>query len=358
MTSETVESASGTGAAAPVRRSGGGHGWWIRRTALLPVHLFVVSIAVFFLVRLVPGDPALSVTGGQASAEQLDQVRASLGLDGSVPEQLATFLGHLVTGDLGTSIQTGQPVLADIAARLPQTLELSLTALVLATLLAVLLSGVAVFAPRNPVAAFARAYARAAGALPDFCVGIVAILVFYVVLRVAPAPIGRLNGRQSAPPALTHFPFLDTLLSGDPVLVRSAAAHLVLPVGAMTIAYAPYLMKQLILGLEREVDAGATRFRVAAGAGRPMVVVSVFRRAFPAVVVVTGSLLGGMLGGAVVMESMFGLGGIGQYAVSAVVTSDFPAVQGVLIAVVAVVLVVFLVVDVVTMLIDPRRRTS
>jgi ABC-type dipeptide/oligopeptide/nickel transport system permease component len=332
--------------------------WWAKRVAMLPVHLFVVAVAVFFLVRLVPGDPAIQITGGQASEEQLDQVRESLGLNGSVLEQLGSFLGNVVTGDLGTSIQTGQPVLNDIGARLPQTLELSLMALVLATLLAVVLSGVAVFAPRNPLAAVARAYARAAGALPDFCMGIIAILVFYVVLRVAPAPIGRLNGRESAPPAVTHFPFLDTLINGDPALVRSAAAHLVLPVAAMTVAYAPYLMKQLILGLEREVDAGSTRFRIAAGAGRAMVIVSVFRRAFPAVVVVTGSLLGGMLGGAVVMESMFGLGGIGQYAVNAVVTSDFPAMQGVLISMVAVVLVVFLVVDVVTMVLDPRRRTA
>lgn len=332
--------------------------WWLVRVVMLPVHLFVVAVAVFFLVRLVPGDPAIAVTGGQATPEQLDAIRESLGLNGSVPQQLGAFLANLVTLDLGTSIQTGQPVLDDVFARLPQTLELGLMALVLATVLAVVLSGVAVFAPRTPVAALARGYARAAGALPDFCLGIVAILVFYVVLRVAPAPIGRLDARTQSPAVVTHLPFLDTLVSGDPVLIWSAAAHLVLPVGAMTVAYCPYLMKQLILGLEREVEAPSTRFRIASGASRAMVTVSVFRRAFPAVVVVTGSLLGGILGGAVVMESMFGLGGIGQYAVNAVVTSDFPAMQGVLIVMVAVVLVVFLVVDVVTMLLDPRRKVG
>ena len=325
---------------------------------VLPVHLLVVAVAVFFLVRLVPGDPAIAVTGGQASPEQLAAIRQSLGLSGSIPQQLGAFVSNLVALDLGTSIQTGQPVLEDVFARLPQTLELGVMALVLATVLAVGLSGVAVFTPRSPLAAVARGYSRAAGALPDFCLGIVAILVFYVVLRVAPAPIGRLDARTESPPVLTHLPFLDTLLAGDPVVLRSAAAHLVLPVAAMTIAYCPYLMKQLILGLEREVDAPSTRFRIAAGASRVMVTVSVFRRAFPAVVVVTGSLLGGILGGAVVMESMFGLGGIGQYAVNAVVTSDFPAMQGVLIVMIAVVLVVFLLVDVVTVLLDPRRKVG
>ena len=334
------------------------HGWWVSRVLMLPVNLLVFAIVLFFVVRLLPGDPALQVTGGQGSAAQVEQVRESLGLNGTLPEQFATYMGRLLTFDLGTSLSTGQPVLRDVLMRLPQTLELTLTALALATALACVLSAIAACRPRSAGAGIARGYARTAGALPDFTVGIAAILVFYVLLRVAPAPIGRYEGRMSAPPVVTGFPFLDALLSGNPAVIGSAAAHLVLPLAAMTIAYTPYLMKQLIPGLAEQLDAPATRFRIASGAGRAITVTSVFRRAFPAVAVVSGSLLGSLIGGAVIMESMFGLGGLGQYAVDAVATADYPAMQGVLLVIVAVVLVIFLVVDVLTMLLDPRRRAG
>lgn len=334
------------------------HGWWVSRVLMLPVNLLLFAIVLFFAVRLLPGDPALQVTGGQGTAEQLEAVRESLGLGGTLPEQFAAYLGNLLAFDLGTSISTGQPVLRDVLVRLPQTLELTLSALVLATVLSCALSALAVFRPRSVGAAFSRGYARTAGALPDFTVGVAAILVFYVLLRIAPAPIGRYDGRMSAPPAVTGFPFLDAVLSLDPTIVGSAAAHLVLPLAAMTIAYTPYLMKQLIPGLAEQLRAPATRFRIASGAGRAITVTSVFRRAFPSVVVVSGSLLGSLIGGAVIMESMFGLGGLGQYAVDAVATADYPATQGVLLVIVAVVLVIFLVIDVLTVMLDPRRRAG
>jgi peptide/nickel transport system permease protein len=358
LSSDAAALTTPAGAGRTLERAWSRNGWWIVRVLMLPVNLFVFAVVVFFLVRLLPGDPAQQVTGGQANEAQLEQVRQSLGLSGSLGEQLIVYLGRLVSFDLGTSITTGTPVFPDVMARLPQTLELTVTALVLATVLACGLSAVAVFRPKNPVAGFARGYSRAAGALPDFTVGIVAILLFYVLLRIAPAPIGRYDGRMSAPTTVTGLPYLDALLSGDAAVIGSATAHLVLPLTAMTIAYTPYLMKQLVFGLSEQLAAPATRFRIASGAGRPMTVLSVFRRAFPAVAVVSGSLLSSLLGGAVIMESMFNLGGIGQYAVDAVTSSDYPATQGVLLVIVAVVLVIFLLVDILTLALDPRRRSG
>jgi len=332
--------------------------WWLARLAALPLHLFAFAIVVFFIVRLVPGDAAITMTEGQASAEQLDEIRESLGLNEPVIVQLGLFLLNLLRLDFGTANSTGQSVFSDVISRVPQTLELTLMALFVAAVIAVLLSAAAVFAPKSPFALVARGYSRAAGALPDFCLGIIAILVFYVVLRVSPAPLGRLDARMSSPESVTNFPFFDTLLSGNSALIASAASHLVLPIAAMSLAYAPYLMKQLIPGLEEQVEAPSTRFRIASGGSRFMMIVSVFRRALPAVLVVSGSLLGSLIGGAVVMESMFGLGGIGQYAVNAVNASDYPAMQGVLIVIVAVVLLIFLIVDLLTLILDPRRRVG
>lgn len=332
--------------------------WWIVRVVALPLYMLAFAILIFVAIRLLPGDPALQLTGGQVSAEQLAEVRHSLGLDGSLWHQLMTFLSSVVQLKLGTSLSTGRAVFSDVIDRLPQTLELSMMALIGSALIAAVLGGAAAFAPRSIAARIGRGYARAAGALPDFCLGIAGILIFYVVLKVSPAPIGRLDPRSPQPKKVTGFPFFDTLLSGNTHLIEAASARLLLPVLAMSIAYAPYLLKQLIPSLQAELSAPATRFRIASGASRRMIVTAVFRRALPPVLVVFGGLVTGLLGGAVVIESMFSLGGLGQYLVSSVQGSDYPATQGALLIVVAVVLTTYLIVDMLTMLVDPRRRSG
>jgi peptide/nickel transport system permease protein len=334
------------------------HRWWVMRLAALPLHVLTFAIAIFLLVRLVPGDPAAEVAGTQSSTAQVEAIRRNLGLDGSRWHQLLGYLSRLGHLDLGTSILSGTSVYKDVATRLPQTLELSLMGIVGASALAAVLSSAAAFLPRSIAGRIARGYARTAGALPDFTLGIAGILVFYVVLHVAPAPIGRLNPRVTPPPSRTGLPFLDTLLTGNRTLIGSAAAHLVLPVVAMNIAYAPYLMRQLIPSLDQELAAPSTRFCVASGASQRRMVLYVARRALPPVLVVFGGMLGALLGGAVVMESMFGLGGLGQYIVAAVQSSDYPATEGALIVIVTIVLVIYLLVDLVTMVLDPRRRTE
>lgn len=333
------------------------NGWWARRLGVLPLHLLVFAIVVFFLVRLVPGDPISVISGGQPmTEEQMAAARASLGLDGSVGEQLLTYLGNVVTLRFGTSIVNGSDVLTELGRRLPETLELTVMAMVVGSLVAAALAFLVVLRPRNPVSTVVASYSRAAGAVPDFCLGVAGIFVFYSVLQWAPAPIGRYDPLLNAPPQLTGFPFLDALLSSDVVLMGSMLAHLWLPVGVLVVAYSPMLVKLLVRSLTQAKDAQCTAFRVASGASRPMVLVSVGRRALPATVAMFGTIFGFMLGGAVVVEQLFAIPGMGEYAVQAVTRSDFVALQGFLLLVGALSLAVFFLVDVVTMLLDPRRR--
>ncbi|WP_415394500.1 ABC transporter permease (plasmid) [Rhodococcus globerulus] len=333
------------------------HLWWIRRLAMLPVHILVFAVVVFFVVRLIPGDPVRTISGGQTmTAEQYDAAKESLGLSGSILTQLITYMHHVVTFQFGSSIITGADVLDEITRRLPETMELALIAMFASTILTFVLAFFAVLRPRNPVARAIAAFARAAGAIPDFCLGVAGVFLFYSVLHWAPAPIGRYDSMLNAPPRITGFPVLDAILSSDMVLLGSMFSHLWLPISVLVIAYAPMLMKLFIRALDQAMNAQSTKFLVACGASKAMVFASIARRALPSTVAMFGTLFGFMLGGAVVIEQLFAMPGMGEYAVQAVTRSDFVALQGFLLVIAAVSLVVFFIVDIVNMVLDPRRK--
>jgi ABC-type dipeptide/oligopeptide/nickel transport system permease component len=331
--------------------------WWMRRLSVLPLHLFIFAIAVFFLVKLIPGDPVRSLSGGQTmTPEQYQAARAALGLSGNIGEQLVTYVRNLVTLDLGSSLVDGTPVAAQMATRLPETAELAVLAMAISTVLTLAVGFFVVLRPRNAFSRGLASYARAAGAVPDFCLGVAGIFLFYSVLHWAPAPIGRYDSLLNPPPHATGFPLIDAALSSDTVLLGSMIGHLRLPVLVLVIAYAPMLMKLFIRSLGQAVHSRVTQFRVASGASRASVGLSITRRALPSSVAMFGTIFGFMLGGAVIVEQLFAIPGMGDYAVRAVGRADFVALQGFLLVVGAVSLIVFFVVDLINMLLDPRRR--
>lgn len=332
------------------------NGWWLRRLLLLPVHLLVFALVAFTLVRTIPGDPVLVVTGNQISEDQYAEVEQRLGLDGSLAHQAGEFFGRLVRLDLGESLITGRAIADEFATRLPQTLELALLGLIASLLLVLATSYVVMVRPRSWFSRLALAYSRTAGAIPEFAVGVVGIVVFYASLHWIPAPLGRLGPDDPVPVVVTGFPLLDALLTGDLQVIGSMLMHLVLPITAMVVANSAVLLRLLCAGLDTELERPATRFRIATGAPRRVVVASIYRRALPATVTMSGTLFGYMIGGAVVLESLFGFGGMGAYLTDAVTSADLTALQALLIVVAAVSLLVFLVVDLVNMALDPRRR--
>jgi peptide/nickel transport system permease protein len=203
--------------------------WWVARTAALPVHLLGFAIVVFFLVRLIPGDPIAQISGGQPmTPAQQAAARASLGLSGSLPTQLGHYLSNVVTLHFGNSIITGQPVLPNLIGKLPATVELAVIAMAGAILLTLLSALLIVLRPRNVISRALAGYARAAGAVPDFVLGVAGILLFYSTLRWLPAPLGLYDPILNAPPKITSFPILDALLSSNTRLFSSMVSHLVL----------------------------------------------------------------------------------------------------------------------------------
>ncbi|PZE76590.1 ABC transporter permease [Curtobacterium sp. MCBD17_019] len=332
--------------------------WWLRPIALTAVNIVVFVFVAFFLVTLIPGDPVVAATGGRLSGKALEAARASYGLTGSWVTQLGTYLGQLAHLDLGTSISTGRPVVRDFATRIPATLELVTWGLLLACAVSLALAHFIVTHRTNRIARVLTSYARSAGALPEYVIGIAFLFVFYAELHWAPAPSGRIAPLLIAPPAVTNFPMIDALIAGDTAAFLSYAGHLALPVIVMVVAHSPLLIKMLIINLDDAIDDPATRFRIASGASRRTVLASVYRRALPSAVATLGMMFGLFLGGAVVLESLFGLGGLGQYAVDAVNSSDVFALRSFLLVVAAMCLTIYLVTDLLTMLLDSRRRAG
>ncbi|NQX13360.1 ABC transporter permease [Microbacteriaceae bacterium VKM Ac-2855] len=330
--------------------------WWILRVAVLPLHLLLFAVVTFFLIRAIPGDPVLAITDADITPEQYEAVREQLGLNGSVFEQLGTHLVRVLTFDLGNAITTGRPVLEEFGQRLPFTLELVFLAVLGVIVFSLLVSWAIVFRPRNPISKALRVYARTAGAVPEFVIAVAAIFVFYASLRWAPAPLGRVDSRQSLPETITGFPIVDALLQGQFDVAGSILQHLALPLIVLTVAQSALVVKMLIAGLEEAIDAPPTRFRIASGASRGTTMLSVYRRAAPPAVTILGQIVGNLIGGAVIIEGLFGIGGMGQYAVDAINAKDVIAIQGFLIVVSACTIVVFLVIDIVNMLLDVRRR--
>jgi ABC-type dipeptide/oligopeptide/nickel transport system permease component len=331
--------------------------WWIGRVAVLPLHLLGFAVAVFFLVRLIPGDPVYQIMSGQGQTPaRIAAARQALGLSGGIVGQFGTYIGNVVTLHFGDSMITGVPVLPDLMQRLPETVELAVIAMLGAIGLTLGAAFLVVLHPRNILSRAVRSYARAAGAVPDFVLGVGGIFLFYSVLHWVPAPLGLYDPLLSAPPKITSFPLADALLSGHLTLFRSMISHLWLPELVLVLAHTPVLTKLFLRGFEDSLDSPATRFRIASGASRRGVYLSVTRRAAPSAIAMLGTLFAFMLGGAVLVEQLFGMPGMGQYVVNAVHSTDLVGLEGFLLVVAALALIVFLLVDIGNMLVDPRRR--
>ncbi len=201
-----------------------------KRLIFIVPQLFGIILVSFLLVKLIPGDPAVLMLGPFATEEQLLKLRAGMGLQGTVLDQFWIYLKNLVQGDLGTSWQTTRPVLEDLFMRFPATLELITLALVLALGIGIPLGVLAAYFKRSVVKKFSDYYGLLAGALPDFWLGLVLIFFFYTLLGWAPDPLGRLGIAVIAPPTVSGFLIIDSIVAGNWEALWSALGRLILPV--------------------------------------------------------------------------------------------------------------------------------
>src|SRR5271155_3215618 len=207
----------------------------LRRLATALPSIAGVIIVTFLLTRALPGDPAAYFAGVAATQQAIEEIRHMMGFDRSLPVQFLDYLRLLAHGDLGNSLSTGQPVLSELITRLPASAELTLLALFLSVAIAVPLGIAAALRPGSVVDHACRIITTAGVSLPTFFTGLLLVYVFYYLLGIAPAPLGRLDVFDSAPPQHSGFSLIDSLLAGDFETFRAALGQLVLPAATMAI---------------------------------------------------------------------------------------------------------------------------
>ncbi|MFJ0668591.1 ABC transporter permease [Bordetella bronchiseptica] len=306
---------------------------FLRLASAIPVVLVVVTV-VFLLVRLT-GDPATILAGDMASPEVVASVRADLGLDRPLLGQYAQWLWDLLQGNLGTSIVTKQPVATLIGERLESTLVLSLSALVVTVLLAVPLGVLAVWRHNTLVDRVVMIYAVIGFSLPSFVVGYLLILMFSVWLGWLPV-----QGYVS--------------ITDD---IWLAAQHLVLPTLALAIFYMSLISRVTRASVLEVLNEDFVRTAKAKGVP-PLRILSqhVLRNAAIPIVTVIGIGLAFLISGVVITESVFNLPGLGRLTIDAVLSRDYPVVQGVILFFACVYILVNLLIDMLYVVIDPRIR--
>jgi ABC-type dipeptide/oligopeptide/nickel transport system permease component len=326
----------------------------LRLLAAVP-NLIGVVLATFVMTRFLPGDPAAFFAGPAATAQSIAEVRTRLGLDRSPLTQFLVYVRDLASGDLGSSLTSGQPVLSDIAHRLPASLELTLFALILAVAVGVLLGIRAAVRPGGWLDWLCSALSTLGQATPTFFLGLVLVFVFYYLLGWAPSPLGRLDVVWSPPPAVTGLYTIDAMIAGEPALLRAAAAQLVLPVITLA-AFGLGPVARMTRASMIEALAG-DYVRTARAAGLPRHIVlwrHAFRNAAVPIVNTVGMVFSFMLGANVLVEKVFGWPGVGTYAIEAVLASDVAPIQGFVLVMAILYLIVNLAIDIATALIDPR----
>lgn len=332
------------------------HTYLAKRMLFVMPQLLGIILVSFLLVKSIPGDPAVLMLGPTATPDAIDSLRAQLGLEEPLYVQFGIYVHNLLQGDLGTSWQTTRPVLEDLILRFPATLELVTLSLLLAIVVGVSLG---VFAARRPngwVARVADFYGLSAGAVPDFWFALVLIFIFYTLLGWAPAPLGRMDMIVFPPPQVTGAYTIDSLIAGDFQAFRSALSHLVLPVLTLGLLNAGPILKMTQSTMERMLESDFSRYEVLSGVPQRLVVRHALRNALPSIVTIISVLYGYLIGGAVLVETVFSWGGAGQYAVQGVLNSDIYPVLGFVLFSAIFSLIVYIVVDLIYVLLDPRVR--
>ncbi|ODP34692.1 ABC transporter permease [Pandoraea sp. ISTKB] len=326
----------------------------LARLGTLIPQMFGVMFATFLLVRLLPGDPALLMLGNMATPEAIEALREKLHLNASIWSQFGAYLSALTHGDLGTSMFTSNPVTVDLLQRVPATMELIVYSMLLTIVIGVGLAVVSVVRKGGAIDRLGKVYGMAAGAIPDFWVGLLLIYALFHLAGIAPAPFGRIDTFLTPPPMITGFYTIDSLLTGDWEAFRSSVSHLFLPVLTLSIVNAGGLMKLSQSVFADIYKSEFIRHARASGLSERRIVLSALRNSLPPIITMVGFLFSFLLGAAVLVETIFAWGGLGQYAVQAVTNSDYPALQGFVLVAAGFILLVYTAVDVFYGLADPR----
>lgn len=300
--------------------------YMVKKVLMLIPILLAVSIVVFLLRAAIPGDPVEAMFAGQVpDKETMENIREQLGLNKSLPLQYIDFMKGVLTGDLGSSIQTGQPVMEEIVQRYPNTLKLAIASLIIAIILGIGLGIVSAVKKDSIADIFSTIIALLGISMPSFWLGLILMYFLAVNLKILP------------------------------VMGSESFKHLILPSVTMGLISAGMIMRMVRSSLLEVFHQDYVRTARAKGLTEYRVVVKhALKNAMLPVITVVGLQFGFLLGGAFIVENVFAWHGIGELAVKAISTRDFPLIQGIILVVAATYVVVNLLIDLLYKYFDAR----
>ncbi|MGO4740326.1 ABC transporter permease [Bosea sp. 2KB_26] len=329
-----------------------------RELAAALATLLGLAILVFFLVRLVPSDPARAIVGDQADRATYEMVRARLGLDKPLPEQFVIYLGQVAQGDFGKSVVTGNSVSSDILRVFPATIELAVFAIVIAMVIGVGLGVVAAANRGGWIDNVARVVGLLGYSVPTFWLGLMALILFYAKLGWLPGP-GRLSiANVGLVDPITGAVVLDALIAGEWDVARDGMLHLVMPASVLGLSSGAFIAR---MTRNFMIEQLSQEYIVAVRAKGASLRVAIWRHAFrntlvPLITVVALSF-GFLLEGAVLTETVFALSGFGRYLTTGLLSGDVNAVVACTLLAGAVFIGINRMSDFLYHIMDPRLRS-
>jgi dipeptide transport system permease protein len=329
----------------------------LKRMAAAVPSLIGVIIVTFLLTRALPGDPAAYFAGPAATAEAIEQIRVKLGLEQPLYVQFIRYVRDLAHGDLGNSLTTGQPVARELKTRLPASAELTLIGLLVSIAIAVPLGILAATRPGSFIDHACRVITTAGVSLPVFFTGLILVYVFYYLLGLAPAPLGRLDVFFSPPAHVTGFYLIDSAIAGDGETFLAALKQLILPALTLAIFSLAPIARMTRASMLAALASDFVRTARASGlASFTVIITYAFRNAMLPVITTLGMVFSFLLGANVLVEKVFAWPGIGSFAVEALIASDFAPLQGFVLTMAVMYVALNLTIDVLYGVIDPRVR--
>jgi len=327
-----------------------------RFLSLIPTVLGI-SVLVFLMIQLIPGDPAEMMLGERASEQSLKELREELGLNRPLYVQYGLFLSRLVRGDLGRALKTNERITTEIAQRFPATIELAVAAMIIATTIG-MLAGIISATRQYSIFDYASMVLSLIGvSMPIFWLGLVLMIVFSLNLGWLPLS-GRLSHDVSIA-SITHIYLIDSMLTGNWTGFRDALWHLIMP--AFTLSTIPMAIIARITRSSMLEVLRQDYIRTARAKGLSPLAVYIkhgLKNALIPVITVIGLQFGILMGGAILTETIFAWPGIGKWILDAVYARDFSAVQGGTMLVATTFVLINMIVDVLYACVNPRIKVS
>jgi peptide/nickel transport system permease protein len=327
----------------------------LKRLILAVPTLFGVTVIVFVLLRVVPGDPINMMIGPGATPQDIQQLREIYGLDKSIWDQFVIYLRDLAHGQFGTSISLRQDVLHLILGRLPVTIELCLMAMWLAIATGVWLGLIGAYGRGRWPEAAVDGFSGLVLAIPDFLWALLFILLLGVAIPIMPIS-GRLDFDTEFKP-YTEFYLIESLVRGDFHVFLSVLLHMILPAVALALPLTAIIARVLKSSINEVMTQDYIMMARAKGYDRRRIIVrEALRNALIPTVTLTGVQFTFLVGGTVLIERIFAYPGLGNMAVDAVINRDLPLIQGIVLTFAVLFLVINLLVDLTYAILNPRLR--